>query len=672
MRLTVILLFTLLFSLGANAQQAVLECLTVGDATGAISLRFSYAGNASSYKIYRSDQLNGMYQRIHTTSSGIFTSYVDASVNGASQSYSYYVEAVSGGLETGASNKLSSILLSASNLNNGLVELNWNESGTSSGEAYQIWRKHNVDPFELIDSSYGTSKIDTLDYCQANYNYQIRILTEGCESISNIRGGTYGDIIPPETVIPKNASIDTATGEIVLSWFLPSEDNADIKKYQIWVININGGSTQYPEAEVYGYNNLSIRLNQGLACDSTLTYSITAQDSCGNSSVWNEEYYIRTLNLKSPEYDICNDQCRITWDSILGWYDQPAAGINIYQKKGSADFEIINQLPPEATSISLQGFDRDVKYQFYIESYSEDQSRKSTSCIKKITGRKPIATEYTWLRRVSVIEGAVDLTWQIDSTAYVPQYAISRSEDGFDFSIIDTLIAASNIVSYYTDPGSKYYQEPQYYRIQPFDSCLNIGIESNDANTIYTQVSSFADGQALVEWTPYSKMDSILYYQVYRVIDTLIYPFPLVEIAPDGDLSYVDDYQNAVPLSSDLGYFVEAVGYFTDTMPIADTARSNTNFLAKVTNVFVPTGFRPLGGITNIFIPIYTGIKPTNYNFKIMNRWGMMLFESHQPVLGWDGRYQGEYVMSGTYVYVVEYETIYGKIKSQSGLFYVL
>ena len=121
-----------------------------------------------------------------------------------------------------------------------------------------------------------------------------------------------------------------------------------------------------------------------------------------------------------------------------------------------------------------------------------------------------------------------------------------------------------------------------------------------------------------------------------------------------------------------LGYFVEAVGYFSDTMPEADTARSNTNFLAKVTNVFVPTGFRPQGGVTNTFIPIYTGIKPTNYSFKILNRWGMMLFESHQPVLGWDGKFQGEYVMSGAYVYVLEYETLNGKIRRQSGLFFVL
>jgi len=672
MRLFFIIFFTVLSALVVNAQQAVLECLTVGDATGAVTLRFSYPGNASAYKIYRSDQPNGIYEHIHTTSNGIFTSYVDSDINAASQSYSYHVVAMVSGNSTGPSNKLSSIHLTATNLNNGLVALDWNDCGTNSGEEYQIWRKYQSGGFELIALSSETSRIDTLNYCQANYNYEIRILTEGCESISNARGGFFGDIIPPETVIPKNATIDTATGDIILSWFLPSENNADIKKYQIWVINSNGGSTQFPDAEVYGYENLFVRLNPGLACDSTLTYSITAQDSCGNSSVWDEDYFIRTLNMKNPAYDICNDICLITWDSILGWYDSPASGINIYQKKGAGDFEIIYQAEPTATSISLTGFERGVKYRFYIESFNENHSRTSTSCIKTIVGKKPVLTEYTWLTSASVLKGAVELKWQIDSLAYVPQYAITHSEDGFDYTIIDTLVSSSNIVNYYTDLGSKYYQEPQYYRIQPFDSCLNIGEESNSAVTIYTQVSSYADGKALIEWTPYNKMDSLLYYQLYRVIDSLVYPFPIADIDPESELSYIDDYHNSVPLSANLGYFIEAVGYFTDTMPQTDTARSNINFLAKVTNVFVPTGFNPRGGVSKTFIPIYTGIKPTNYNFKILNRWGMVLFESHQPVLGWNGKYQGEYVMPGAYVYIVEYETIYGKTRQQSGMFYVL
>jgi len=166
-------------------------------------------------------------------------------------------------------------------------------------------------------------------------------------------------------------------------------------------------------------------------------------------------------------------------------------------------------------------------------------------------------------------------------------------------------------------------------------------------------------------------MDSMLYYHVYRIIDTNIYPLPIAELSPD-QLSYIDYYDKAVSLSSRLGYFVEAIGYFSDSIPQPDTARSNSNFLLKVNNVFLPSGFKPKGGVTNVYKPIYTGIKSVNYSFKILNRWGMLIFESNQPVLGWNGKYNGEYVVPGAYVYVIDYETLYNKKIRKSGIFYVI
>jgi len=234
------------------------------------------------------------------------------------------------------------------------------------------------------------------------------------------------------------------------------------------------------------------------------------------------------------------------------------------------------------------------------------------------------------------------------------------------------VIGSSDTLHYYTDISSRYYQSPQSYVIHPYDSCFNIGEGSNVAITMNTSVSSYADGEALIEWTPYSQMDSIIAYQVFRVIDTLIYPFPVGEVYPESDLSYVDRYDQSVPLTAKVGYFVEAVGHFSDSMPVADTARSNVNFLAKLSNVFIPSGFDPDGGVTNIFMPIYTGIKMENYSFKILNRWGMVLYESNQPVLGWNGKFQGEFVSPGAYAYVLTYETLYGKAMRKSGVFFVL
>ncbi len=37
----------------------------------------------------------------------------------------------------------------------------------------------------------------------------------------------------------------------------------------------------------------------------------------------------------------------------------------------------------------------------------------------------------------------------------------------------------------------------------------------------------------------------------------------------------------------------------------------------------------------------------------IYNRWGEMIFESHNAKIGWDGTYQGRIVQDGTYVWKI-------------------
>ncbi|NOR86351.1 MAG: hypothetical protein GQ527_01955, partial [Bacteroidales bacterium] len=101
----------ILFSFKLFGQEASLECLTVQEDDGAVSLRFSGPTSTSSFNIHRSNQLNGLYELIHSTTNGVFNNYLDIDINASSQSYSYYVEAIKNGVGTGASNKLRTILL---------------------------------------------------------------------------------------------------------------------------------------------------------------------------------------------------------------------------------------------------------------------------------------------------------------------------------------------------------------------------------------------------------------------------------------------------------------------------------------------------------------------------------------------------------------------------------
>jgi len=662
-------LLLVLFSMFGQAQ--ILTCLDVEESDGTVLLHFTGPQNTTEYKIYRSNQMNGSFDMIGSAVGGASSSFLDTEISAASQSYSYYIEALVNGQSLGESDKMRTMLLIATNLNNGLVELNWNDPGFSPTSNYQIWRKGNVGIAIQIASTSNIYYIDTLTVCDTVYNYKIVVNTSSCESESNIRGGSFGNHTNPDNVIPKNASVDLETGEIILSWLLPSEENDDIAKYQIWKINSDGGSTT-PFAEVDGYDNLSISIPAAEVCDTTITFCVTAMDVCGNSSVYSEPYFIRTLNMRSPVYDICKDECVIKWDSIYPWVDMGVLGVKVFESKGAGDFELVANVPAEQKELVLNGFDRGIRYQFYIESYSEDGERTSTSCIKSIIGKKPETTAYTWLRSASVENGAVQIKWQIEPSVHVPYFAISRSEDGDHYQIIDTVRSNLDTIQTYIDRSSRYYHKPQYYQVLPFDSCLNIGDPSNFSKTIFLKVDAYEDGKALIEWTPFEVMEEMDYYNIYRIIDTIIDTYPIIQISPNADLAYVDNYGGFVSLDAKVGYIVEAVGYFSSIINEQDYARSNPNFLARTSTLFVPTGFNPQRGVNKIFKPIYSGIKIRNYSFKVLNRWGQIIFESNQPVLGWDGKYNNEFVMPGAYVFVVDYETFDGKIAQKSGLFIVL
>jgi hypothetical protein len=56
------------------------------------------------------------------------------------------------------------------------------------------------------------------------------------------------------------------------------------------------------------------------------------------------------------------------------------------------------------------------------------------------------------------------------------------------------------------------------------------------------------------------------------------------------------------------------------------------------------------------FNPVFTsGIDSYNYNLYVYNRWGELIFESSDPVIGWDGSIgeEGKDCQAGVYTYQI-------------------
>lgn len=73
---------------------------------------------------------------------------------------------------------------------------------------------------------------------------------------------------------------------------------------------------------------------------------------------------------------------------------------------------------------------------------------------------------------------------------------------------------------------------------------------------------------------------------------------------------------------------------------------------------YVPNTFTPDGDLYNeVFKPVFTtGFDPYSYTLMIYNRWGEVVFESHDTNVGWDGNYggaEGNRCQDGTYTWKI-------------------
>ena len=109
-------------------------------------------------------------------------------------------------------------------------------------------------------------------------------------------------------------------------------------------------------------------------------------------------------------------------------------------------------------------------------------------------------------------------------------------------------------------------------------------------------------------------------------------------------------------------YDVSLVAYSAegcaDSVTVSDIF-TDLGMYIRFPNVFVPNRGGPTGGYYNtrtdeesqVFHPVSSGI--ATYNLKIYSRAGLMVFESNDIGMGWDGWHKGELCAPGVYVWKV-------------------
>jgi gliding motility-associated-like protein len=91
----------------------------------------------------------------------------------------------------------------------------------------------------------------------------------------------------------------------------------------------------------------------------------------------------------------------------------------------------------------------------------------------------------------------------------------------------------------------------------------------------------------------------------------------------------------------------------TDSIGCTDTV-SHLIRVMRSCFIAVPTAFTPDAGFNNYLYPL-SGFRAINLSFSVYNRFGQLVFSSHNYNNRWDGTIGGTPQPSGTYVWMLNY-----------------
>lgn len=127
----------------------------------------------------------------------------------------------------------------------------------------------------------------------------------------------------------------------------------------------------------------------------------------------------------------------------------------------------------------------------------------------------------------------------------------------------------------------------------------------------------------------------------------IINPTTLMQNTSQSATSSVWDFgDGSAPSSafSPIHTFPEKAGAYTVTLQIANS-NGCTDATTQILQIeqdpiyYVPNAFTPNGSeLNNVFLPIFSpSLALQSYTLQIFNRWGEIIFESQDPLKGWDG-----------------------------------
>lgn len=623
------------------------ECIqTIG---GNVILNWSVVpdpgGNFVQYEVHSvEDGLIAVITNINTTT------YTHVGANSAKNYYIVVVDNVSG---PASSLTIQNLWMTLGNPGNGLAILNWNNTNyplpAPPAKPIDISREYPTGVWSIRDSVTRPTTYfeDTIDVCQSQLNYQITFPGNGCDFMSNIVGGVFQDKITPNTPVISSVTIDSLTGLVSINW--NTNEQNDTYGYIVYLQNAAGNVVELDT--VWGLNNTTYTYSE-ITNINALTYSVAAFDSCYTTSIPATFQTSAKADLHSSVFlngyfDPCGALGILDWTAYSGWDNVDHYEVFIKDPSGVWTNTLSTNNFQYSHVFTASGL-----HDIVVIAHHAD-GRQSTSNKLTLNVYTNAAPSINYILSASVINKQVTIRHLTDTSGNVSAIAIERMrKDGTFYEA-----GRENVfqpITYFIDEDVDV-EEVNAYRVVIIDSC---GIKTTISDTAYTTVLSIV-GDSInyintVSWTPYIGYNgNVQRYDLYRLIDGAISPSAIASVGPN--VFTFNDNVDLEFVRNELCYFVVAVEN-TNMYGFAEHANSNIKCSEFTPTVFIPNAFTP-DGFNPVFRPKYTYMKLPKFEMRIFNRWGELVYNSEDPLEGWNGKIFGSSTEApdGTYIYHIRF-----------------
>jgi gliding motility-associated-like protein len=642
------------------------KCLAV-DAAGDVTVTWIPAADPTSvfveYRVY-ADNGGGFVQVGIEPVLGV-SSFIHVGANANANSVKYVVTSFST-TESVIQDTLSTIFLSVNNPGDGTSLLIWNAMSTpalvTASNWYMVYQEYPLGIWTLIDSAQYGAEIyrDTITLCNATINYRIELADNlGCNSVSNIDGDVFQDLIPPDAPVIDWVTVDTATGDAVINW---TESNAIDASGYIILEFISGGWVIIDT--VYGYTNTNYTNLNAFVDFQSENYGVAAFDSCSNTSPMGVP---QNSIYASTSLDICEKEVTINWNAYQNW-NTGVLRYEVYASSGGA-YSLIASLGSSASSYIHLGLLASTLYCYVIRAINVGETSSSISNKVCRFVKQPPLPQFAYLQTATVVsDDEIEVRFHPDVSAIMNSYTLERTDNlANPFDVVSVSTGGGDPIVF-NDYDVATDNQSYYYQVVLEDSCGRSSLISNLGRSILlTATENKTTLVNLLQWTKYENWDgSILEYRIFRSVNGVYDPSPIATV-PFSQAFYQDNIEGLVTskISGEFCYYIEAVENINN-YGIAETSLSNRTCVNHNPIIYVPNGLF-IGGINNTWKPTVSLLDFSSYEVKVFGRQGHMVFSSTDADQEWDGSYRGIYVPIDVYIYQLTFIDAEGQFYEFSG-----